>query len=90
MAAGDLWHGCSSVIERAGGFQSDAYPYGAVLQRTQLRELEARAQDEMILRVKDAQTTLELRRYMRWLQAIHGMVAGDRCQRETQMSHYQC
>ncbi len=50
----------SSVIERAGGFQSDAYPYGAVLQRTQVRELEARAQDEMILRVKDAQTTLEL------------------------------
>jgi protein involved in polysaccharide export with SLBB domain len=50
----------SSVIERAGGFQADAYPYGAVLQRTQVRELEARAQDEMILRVKDAQTTLQL------------------------------
>lgn len=50
----------SSVIERAGGFQTDAYPYGAVLQRTQVRELEARAQDEMILRVKDAQTTLQL------------------------------
>ena len=33
----------SSVIERAGGFQTDAYPYGAVLQRTQVRELEARA-----------------------------------------------
>jgi polysaccharide biosynthesis/export protein len=50
----------SSIIERAGGFQSDAYPYGAVLQRTQVRELEARGQDEMILRVKDAQSTLEL------------------------------
>jgi polysaccharide biosynthesis/export protein len=50
----------SSIIERAGGFQSDAYPYGAVLQRTQVRELEARGQNEMILRVKDAQTTLQL------------------------------
>ena len=50
----------SSIIERAGGFQSDAYPYGAVLQRTQVRELEARGQNEMILRVQDAQTTLQL------------------------------
>jgi polysaccharide biosynthesis/export protein len=50
----------SSIIERAGGFQPDAYPYGAVLQRTQVRELEAKAQDAMILRVKDAQSSLEL------------------------------
>jgi polysaccharide export outer membrane protein len=50
----------SSIIERAGGFQSDAYPYGAVLQRTQVRELEAKGQNEMILRVQDAQTTLQL------------------------------
>ena len=50
----------SSVIERAGGFQSDAYPYGAVLQRTQVRELEAKGQNEMIVRVQNAQTTLQL------------------------------
>lgn len=50
----------SSVLKRAGGFQPDAYPYGAVLQRTQVRELEAKAQDEMILRVKDAQSSLQL------------------------------
>ena len=50
----------SSIIERAGGFQPDAYPYGAVLQRVQVRELEARQQDQMILRVKDEQTNLEL------------------------------
>ncbi|HYL67627.1 MAG TPA: SLBB domain-containing protein [Candidatus Limnocylindria bacterium] len=50
----------SSVIDRAGGFQPDAYPYGAVLERTQVRELEAKAQDEMILRVKSVQTNLEL------------------------------
>ena len=50
----------SSVLERAGGFQTDAYPYGAVLQRVQVRELEAKAQDQMILRVKDMRTSLEL------------------------------
>ena len=32
----------SSVLERAGGFQPDAYPYGAILQRAQVRELESK------------------------------------------------
>jgi protein involved in polysaccharide export with SLBB domain len=50
----------SSVLERAGGFEPGAYPYGAVLQRVQVRELEARQQNEMILRVKDAERDLEL------------------------------
>lgn len=50
----------SSVIARAGGFQPDAYPYGAVLERTQVRLLEAKARDEMVLRVKSVQTNLEL------------------------------
>src|SRR5882757_9241517 len=50
----------SSVLERAGGFQPNAYPYGAVLQRVQVREMESRSQDEVILRVKDAQSSLEL------------------------------
>jgi protein involved in polysaccharide export with SLBB domain len=50
----------SSILERAGGFQPDAYPYGAILQRVQVRELEAEAKDEMILRVKDMETSLQL------------------------------
>jgi protein involved in polysaccharide export with SLBB domain len=49
----------SSVMERAGGFQPDAYPYGAVLERPQVRDLEMRARTELILRVRDAQTNLE-------------------------------
>jgi polysaccharide biosynthesis/export protein len=49
----------SSIIERAGGFEPDAYPYGAVLQRAQVRQLEADQQDQLILRVKDAETGLE-------------------------------
>jgi len=50
----------SSVLERAGGFQPNAYPYGAILQRVQVREMETQAQREVILRVKDAQSSLEL------------------------------
>jgi polysaccharide export outer membrane protein len=50
----------SSVLERAGGFAPDAYPFGAILQRGQVRELQMKEQDEMILRIKDAQNGLEL------------------------------
>jgi len=50
----------SSVLMRAGGFQSDAYAYGAILQRVQVRELQAREQNQMILRVKDLRNNLEL------------------------------
>jgi protein involved in polysaccharide export with SLBB domain len=49
----------SSVLERAGGFQPSAYPYGAILERAQVRDLEKRQRDEMILRIKDSQTALE-------------------------------
>src|SRR6202042_6730 len=47
-------------LERAGGFQPSAYPYGSILRRVQVRELEARDQDQMILRVKDEQSNLQL------------------------------
>lgn len=49
----------SSIIERAGGFQQGAYPYGVILQRTQVRELEARDRDQMIVRVSDEQAHLQ-------------------------------
>lgn len=50
----------SSVIERAGGFEPSAYPYGAILQRVAVREVEARERQQMILQVKDAQSNLDL------------------------------
>jgi protein involved in polysaccharide export with SLBB domain len=50
----------SSVLERAGGFPSDAYVYGAVLERIQVRELETKQQTEMILRIKDMQTNIQM------------------------------
>jgi polysaccharide biosynthesis/export protein len=49
----------SSVIERAGGFAPQAYAYGAILQRVQVRELEEKQQNEMILRVKDMERNLQ-------------------------------
>jgi protein involved in polysaccharide export with SLBB domain len=42
----------SSVLERAGGYTQQASPYGAVLMRREVRELEARNQMELIGRLK--------------------------------------
>jgi protein involved in polysaccharide export with SLBB domain len=42
----------SSVLERAGGYTAEAYPYGAVLMRREVRELEAKNQLELINRIK--------------------------------------
>jgi polysaccharide biosynthesis/export protein len=50
----------SSILVRAGGFQPGSYPYGVVLQRVQVRELEAKNQDQIVLRVKDEQSNLQL------------------------------
>jgi protein involved in polysaccharide export with SLBB domain len=50
----------SSVLERAGGFEPLGYPYGAILERSQVRELEVKEQDSVLLRVKRAQDTLVL------------------------------
>src|SRR5246127_3664229 len=50
----------SSVLLRAGGFQSDAYVNGAILERVQVRELEAKEQTQMILRIKDLENDIQL------------------------------
>jgi len=50
----------SSVLERAGGFMPDAYPYGAVLVRPEVRELEDRSHSELVERVREEQVTLKL------------------------------
>ena len=42
----------SAVLERAGGYTPQAYPYGAVLMRREVRELEARSQMELVSRLK--------------------------------------
>src|SRR5580704_7439163 len=48
----------SSVIQRAGGFTSQAYPYGAVLERTEVREMQEKERAGLVLRVRDAQAEL--------------------------------
>jgi protein involved in polysaccharide export with SLBB domain len=45
----------SSVLERAGGFSPEAYPYGAVLMRREVREMEMSTRLELIRRVKEQQ-----------------------------------
>jgi len=50
----------SSIIARAGGFQSDAYPYGAIFERVQVREIEERNRAELVREVQDEGPPLKL------------------------------
>lgn len=50
----------SSIIARAGGFRGDAYPYGAIFERTQVREMEQRNRAELVRTVQDEGSTLKL------------------------------
>lgn len=43
----------SSVIERAGGFRKSAYPYGALFEREQVRELAEHNRADLVRTVKD-------------------------------------
>jgi len=48
----------SDVIERAGGFRSDAYPYGAIFEREEIRELEEKNRAQLISQAKQEGTGL--------------------------------
>ena len=49
----------SSVLQKAGGFSPQAYPYGLVLTRRQVRDLEMKSHEELVARVKAEQTQLK-------------------------------
>jgi protein involved in polysaccharide export with SLBB domain len=49
----------SSVLARAGGFSPQAYPYGAVLTRREVRDIEMKSHTELIQRVKAEQINLK-------------------------------
>jgi protein involved in polysaccharide export with SLBB domain len=49
----------SSVLERAGGYSKEAYPYGAVLMRKDVRELESKNRVELIQRIKEERVHLK-------------------------------
>jgi protein involved in polysaccharide export with SLBB domain len=42
----------SDVIARAGGFRADAYPYGSIFERLQVRELEEKNRAQLIAQAK--------------------------------------
>jgi protein involved in polysaccharide export with SLBB domain len=50
----------SSILARAGGLRSDAYSYGAILERVQVREIEERTRGELLQRVHAEGATLKL------------------------------
>jgi protein involved in polysaccharide export with SLBB domain len=49
----------SSIIQRAGGFRADSYPYAAVFQRVQVRELQEQNRSDLIRRVKGEEGELK-------------------------------
>ncbi len=50
----------SSVLMRAGGFGPAAYPYGAMLVRSEVQRLEGRSYSELVQRVREQQANLKL------------------------------
>lgn len=70
----------SSILARAGGYQSDAYPYGAVLQRVQVRDEQMKQQTDIILRVKGMQSDL---------QAMPETTADEKQSKQLAMAQYQ-
>jgi len=49
----------SSVLARAGGYSAEAYPYGAVLVRKEVREAQNREHDELVRRVEAEQVHMK-------------------------------
>jgi protein involved in polysaccharide export with SLBB domain len=50
----------SSVLTRAGGFRDSAYPAGAILVRTQVRELEEKSRDQLIHQIETTSASARL------------------------------
>lgn len=48
----------SDVLARAGGFRADAYPYGAIFERVEIRELEEKNRQQLIADAKQEGTGL--------------------------------
>ena len=49
----------SSILERAGGLRTDAYPYGAIFERAQVREVEQHNRAELVRNVEDQGAALK-------------------------------
>jgi protein involved in polysaccharide export with SLBB domain len=49
----------SSILERAGGLRSDAYPYGSIFERVQVREFEERNRAEFMQNLQNQGASLK-------------------------------
>ena len=49
----------SSVLEQAGGFTKQAYPYGALLERKEIRNVQMKSYEDLIDRVRQSQNDLQ-------------------------------
>ncbi|HZD93410.1 MAG TPA: SLBB domain-containing protein [Candidatus Sulfotelmatobacter sp.] len=47
----------SSILKRAGGFSSEAYPYAAILDRAAVREAAAKGREDMVSRLQEQSVT---------------------------------
>jgi protein involved in polysaccharide export with SLBB domain len=50
----------SSILQRAGGLRADAYPYGTVFERVQVRELEEKNRSDLMQRVQEEGSALKI------------------------------
>jgi protein involved in polysaccharide export with SLBB domain len=50
----------SSILNRAGGLRADAYPYGAILERGQVREMEEKNRADLIRQVAGQESSFKL------------------------------
>jgi len=75
-----LGESLSSVIRRAGGFLPDAYPYGAVFERVQLRELEEKNRADLIQRMRVESKSVKL---------VPNMDEDDQAQAKASIMQYQ-
>ncbi len=51
----------SSVLERVGGFTKQAYPYGAILERKEVRSIQMRSYEDLVDRVRQSQDNLKVK-----------------------------
>jgi protein involved in polysaccharide export with SLBB domain len=51
----------STVLEQAGGFTAQAYPYGALLERRSVRRIQMKSYEDLIERVRESENGLKLK-----------------------------
>jgi protein involved in polysaccharide export with SLBB domain len=50
----------SSILQRAGGLRGDAYPYGAIFERVQVRQMQEETRADLIRRIRGEEAEVKL------------------------------